>query len=355
MRKHFAVAILGILSGLAAGWLLHQLVAQDLQSRSSVRLRTAERAADPPAAQGTAENIVAVDASSVKRMDLELTLLTSARHAPQARTTAIVLSPSGLAQLATTYATDAKDLATARASLTVAQKEYERQSVLYKANQTTSLKAFQAARGMLQTSQAQTSAAERQLQLDALAVEQQWGPVLSEWFVARTPTFEKILSQQEELVQVSLGARDPRTSPDTVRLTAPSGIVVGGRFVSSLPQTNPVIQGSNFLYLIRARPSFAPGLSLLAELRAGPARTGVVVPAAAIVWSAGQAWAYKELAPNRFERFPVATDEPVTDGWFVTTEFVPGDRVVIRGAEELFSAETQPSSGAGEKGEGDED
>lgn len=355
MKKHFTVAILGILVGLAAGWLLHESTAEDFHSRSSIQMSVGNQSADPPTTEGTTEAAVALDAETARRMELELTTLKPTRHAPQVRTTAMVLSASGLAQLATTYATDTKDLATARATLAVAQAEYQRQSALYKANQTTSLKAFEAARGTLQSSRAQTSAAERQLQLDRLAVEQQWGPVLEKWLVARTPTFEKVLRQREQLVQVTLSAGGPRTAPDRVRLIAPSGQVFAGQLVSSLPQTNPVIQGSNFLYLIPTRPGLAPGLSLLAELRAGPAHIGVVVPAAAIVWSAGQAWAYKEIAPNRFQRLPVATDEPVMDGWFVTAQFASGNRVVVRGAEELFSAETQPASGAGKEGEGDED
>ncbi len=107
------------------------------------------------------------------------------------------------------------------------------------------------------------------------------------------------------------------------------------------------MQGLNFIYIIPARPGFAPGLNLSAELPIGAARRGVVIPASAVVWSAGQPWAYKQIAPNRFLRLAIPTDAATGDGWFVTTGFAPGDRVVTQGAEELFSAGTQPASKGG--------
>jgi hypothetical protein len=79
----------------------------------------------------------------------------------------------------------------------------------------------------------------------------------------------------------------------------------------------------------------------------------VVVPEAAVIWTAGQAWAYRETASGEFERVRVSTAEPVGTGWFVTTGFAAGDRVVTRAAEELFSAETQPASGGGDAGDDD--
>jgi hypothetical protein len=348
VKKLVIVAIIGIFIGAAAGWALRR--PRDPNPGSVVRAQEhdADSASDPPAARS-----VTLDPDAVRDMGLGITILKPARHAPQFRTTAVVLSPQSLASLSATYITDVKDLAMARANLAVAQGEYRRQSELYRENQNTSLKALQAERGAMDSSQAQTNAAQQQLRIDALNAEQQWGPVIGKWLISRSPRLEKILGQQEWLVEVTFGASDPGPAPRIARLIAPSGLAVLGRYISPFPQTNPVIQGLNFLYVIPARPGFAPGLNLEAEIPAGPERSGVVIPASAVIWSQGEAWAYKEIATGRFQRLAVKINEPVANGWFVTTTFFPGDRVVTRAAEELFSAEAQPASGS--QGGGDAD
>lgn len=348
MKKLVIVAIIGMLIGGAAVWALRGPSDPDPQSAVHAQEHDADSTQDP-----ATPHAVALDRNAVKRMGLGVTVLKPARHAPQMRTNAVVLSPQSLATLSATYVTDTKNLAMARANLAVVRNEYQRQNVLYRENQNTSLKALQTARGALATSQAQARAAQQQIRIDALSAEQQWGPVVGKWPVDQSPELGKILGQQGWLVEVTFGGRAPNRAPLVVRLTTPSSMAVWGRYVSPFPQTNPVIQGTNFLYEIPARPGFAPGLSLVAEIPVGRARNGVVIPPSAIIWSQGQAWAYKAIASGRFERIAVPTDEPVANGWFVTSGFAPGDRVVTRATEELFSAETQSSTG--KQGGGDDD
>jgi multidrug efflux system membrane fusion protein len=348
MRKLVWVGIVGILAGSVAGWALHR-PATDPSPEPRAQTQDADSSPAQPALR-----TVTLNPDAVKDMGLAVTTLKAVRHAPQLQTTAVVLSPQGLATLSAAYFADAGKLSMARANLAVASSEYRRLNVLYHEDQTTSLKALQAARGTLESSRAQTNAALLQLHLDELVVEQQWGPVLAKSLLARSPVFKRILADREWLVEITLDASATHHLPEAVTLTAPSGSELSARLISSFPQTNPVIQGLNFLYVIPARPGFAPGLNLSAEIPAGPARSGVVIPAAAVVWSTGEAWAYKETAPGHFERLLVSTEDPIAGGWFVTEGFAPGDQVVTRAAEELFSAETQPSSGGGGD-EGDDD
>ncbi|MDE3134976.1 MAG: hypothetical protein KGL59_00240 [Acidobacteriota bacterium] len=349
MKTLIWVGVAGILAGSAAGWTLHRPAAVDPPRATQAQAQDEDSSTARPAPR-----TVTLDPDTAKSMGLAVTVLKQARHAPQLQTTAVVLSPQGLATLSATYDADAGKLAVARANLAVARNEYQRQNQLYHEDQTTSLKALQAARGALESSRAQTNAAQIQLHVDAIALEQQWGPVLGKWLVARSSEFQRVLAAREWQVEVTLDASAARRLPETVRLIAPSGSQVSARLISSFPQTNPVIQGLNFLYLIPARPGFAPGMNLAAEIPAGPARSGVVIPASAIVWSTGEAWAYKQTAPGHFERLLVSTEAPVAGGWFVTAGFTPGDQLVTRAAEELFSAETQPSSSSGGD-EGDDD
>lgn len=339
MKKFILFAIIAIFAGAVTGWAFRR--PEDTDPRPEPRAQA--HGTDPTPGE-PAMGKVALNANALKNMGLGVTVLQAARHAPDIRTTGIVLSPQGLAALRTTYVTDRKDLAMARANFVVAQSEYKRQALLYRENQNTSLKALQAERGAMQSSRAQTSAARQQLRIDALHAEQQWGPVVGKWVVNGRNELNKILSQKEWLVEVTFGADEPNPAPRFAHLIAPSGLAVTGRYVSAFPQINPVIQGVNFLYVIPARPGFAPGLNLEAEIPSGPARNGVVIPTAAVVWAQGQAWAFKQTSPAHFERLAVPTGEPVTNGWFVTKGFAPGNRIVTRAAEELFSAETLPAT-----------
>jgi multidrug efflux system membrane fusion protein len=348
MRKLVWMGVFAVFAGAAAGWLLGGHPGGNARAAGRPGANGQSLApAEAPAERGPAPIAVAPDAAA--RMGLEITALKPARHSAEFRTTAVVLSPQGLARLRAAYVAAEERLVVAQAGLLIARKEFQRQKLLYGENQVTSLKALEGARGALTSSHAQTAAATQQLQLAALSIEQQWGPVLEKWVVTGQPALEQILRQQKWLVQITLNAEAARFLPKTARLAAPSGSAVYARFLSSFPQTNPVIQGLNFLYVIPARPGFAPGLNLAAELPTGPARHGVVLPASAVVWSGGQAWAYKQVAPNRFVRVAVPNNAPTGDGWFVTAGFASGDRVVTQGAEELFSAETQPPSKGGGK------
>ena len=335
MKKLILVVVIAIFAGAVAGWVLHR--PQDTDPPPAPQAQA--RAADPTPDEAIMGRVV-LKTKAVRDMGLGVTVLRGARHAPQSRTYAVVLPTQSLANLSAAYVTDRKDVVMARANLLVAQSEYKRQALLYRENQNTSLKALQAERGTMESSRAQTNAAQMQLRIDALNAEQQWGPVVGQWVVTRQKELNQILSQKEWLVEVTFAANEPNPAPRFVRLIAPSGLDVTGRYVSAFPQTNPVIQGLNFLYAIPARPGFAPGLNLVAEIPNGPEQSGVVIPTAAVVWAQGQAWAYKETSPGNFERLAVPTDEPVTDGWFVTRGFAPGNRIVTRAAEELFSAET---------------
>src|SRR5262249_56860672 len=66
---------------------------------------------------------------------------------------------------------------------------------------------------------------------------------------------------------------------------------------------------------------------------------GIVIPRSALVRFSGRTWAYVEARAGRFTRREVVFDHPTETGWFVTSGFAPGDRVVVIGGEALLSEE----------------
>lgn len=67
--------------------------------------------------------------------------------------------------------------------------------------------------------------------------------------------------------------------------------------------------------------------------------SGAIVPASAVVWLEGKAWAYVREDRDRFVRREVFTKQRMGEGWLVTKNFSAGDRVVVQGAQLLLSEE----------------
>jgi multidrug efflux system membrane fusion protein len=104
---------------------------------------------------------------------------------------------------------------------------------------------------------------------------------------------------------------------------------------------NPRLQGQTFIIRIQADGvPLRPGMSVRAYLTSpGSPQKGVVIPRSAIVWVGGRPWAYIEVGKGRFNRREVELDHPTENGWFVSSGFSAGERVVVTGAQTLLSEE----------------
>jgi hypothetical protein len=74
--------------------------------------------------------------------------------------------------------------------------------------------------------------------------------------------------------------------------------------------------------------------------RSGPS-VAVRIPESAVVWLAGRPWVWLRTAPDRFERRPVQATRLGPGGWIEPQGFVPGDSVVVTGAQLLLSEELE--------------
>ena len=139
-------------------------------------------------------------------------------------------------------------------------------------------------------------------------------------------------------------------------LGAPTGLRVavamrperalGAQLLGTAPSVDPVVQGVGWLLLIEPDPPPA-GTALAATLHfADRAFEGVVVPRAAVVRRDGGSFVYVEAPAGSFERRAVSLLRPRDDGWLATGALAPGDRVVVRGAQELLGAEFAQSAPA---------
>jgi hypothetical protein len=285
------------------------------------------------------QTVITVHPPTQKQMGIAVAPLRPVYMRREESAAATVLATEGLVMLRNSYIAAEAQLETAQAQLGVSQREYERLATLYNENQNTSQKALQAAQGIMQTDRAKLDAAQKGIEIASSAVRQSWGGAVASWVVHNSPELASVLSQKATLIQVSLPPGTPFEKPREIRLSTPNGSAASADYVSPFPQVDSRIQGISELYFGHAYPILEPGMYLTAHLPVGKRLRGVLIPPSAVVWWQGTAWVYEQASPIHFTRCAVPQDQPLGNGYFASSGFAPGTRVVTQGAQVLLSEE----------------
>jgi hypothetical protein len=295
--------------------------------------------APPRVAVVNGETVITLDSATLARSGIEAEALTAQQHRAETAAYGAVLDLTDLADARGAVVAAAARAERARAALTASRAEFERVGALHADGRNASDKMLEEATARWRGDEADTRAADAALAAQLAAGRQRWGAVVTRWLEHGSVELDALLAQRQRLVQITVppgAALEEAPAAATVRA---GGAAVAARLLSPAPRTDPRIQGASFYYVAPAAPGLLPGAVVAASLPAGPAVTGVVVPAAAVVWWQGRAWVYLEEAPGRFVRREVAAGAPVPSGWFVTAGVTAGSRVVVRGAQMLLSEE----------------
>ena len=288
------------------------------------------------------ETVITLGAAARKRAGVSVETLREVRNRQQATAPATVLAATGLATLRDQYVAGESLVKKGEIAAGVDGKEYQRLKELYAQNQNVSAKVLQAAQGQLQSDQADLAAARQRLELARAGIRQSWGGVVADWVASGAPGLQRILEQQDVLVEVTIPSALKSARPSSVHLDIPAGNTVTAKLVSLFPRVDPRIQGVSLLYVSPARPGLVPGVNPVARFAAGRLKNGVVVPESAVVWWQGSAWAYQQTELGHFVRRQVETGAPVRGGYFVTTGLASRDKIVVEGAQMLLSTELAP-------------
>jgi hypothetical protein len=138
-------------------------------------------------------------------------------------------------------------------------------------------------------------------------------------------------------------------APRSLRATPLDANPGAGGWTSKVVWNAPAdadLPGRSFFALLRGTGASEGDRLLVWAPAAGPALSGVLVPAAAAVISEGRYWCYVETKPGAYLRVEVDTGRPLTDGYFVIDRVVAGDKLVTAGAGHLLAQETNPTAGA---------
>src|SRR5258708_2299748 len=285
------------------------------------------------------QTVLTLDSPTQNRLGLEVATLAATVTRAQATFPAVVLSVQDLTASRNTYIAAQTQVQKAHVEADVARKEYARLKTLFEANQNISEKSLQSAEGTLEANEADLHAGEQQKALQESVARQEWGGVVAEWVMKGSSELQRILDQNEVLVQMTMLSGTTYAAPKAISVEIPGGTRTEANLVSAFPRVDPRIQGRSFLYRAHARPGLSPGVNLLAHLSVGSAMKGLIVPLPAVVWSEGKAWVYQQTAADRFTRRALRTDLPVEGGFFIAEGFSPGDKLVLQGAQALLSQE----------------
>ena len=306
---------------------------------------SAAHAASGPTSVVDGVAIVRLDAATQQRSGLVVQALVAATRRGETLAYGQVLDLLPLIDLRARHDAAQADLIAARAAESVSRAEAERSRALYEDQRNVSLKALQAAQATERTDRAKAEAAELGLRNLEASAGQQFGSTLAgAAFEPHSAAFQRLLARQDVLVRLTLQLASGVQAPSEIDVQASGGQRVPGSLLSPSAQVDPGQAGTSFLYRVPSSlPAGAPVVAYL-PISAKPTQ-GVLVPAAAIVWYAGQPWVYVQMGPQAFGRQPLGTPVDADGAYFVSAGFTPGDRVVTSGAGLLLAEEQRPPAG----------
>ncbi len=274
--------------------------------------------------------IVSLSREQQARGGLKTEVLAPIAHVREVTAYGAILDPASLAAL------DAQ-LNAARAALDASQAEYARTKLLHSEKQNISLKD-------LQTAQAKFRSDQAHLNLIGLRLANEWGGAIATMApAARGELVDALIRRDAAIIRVAIPAGESFANVPKRAVITILGYArpLAAQLIWYAPTVNPNLQGQGFMLRLAAQNfPLRPGAAVTARLESSAAsQRGVMVPSVAVVRTGGAAWAYVQTAPTKFERRMVSIGDPIAKGWFVSTNFAAGDRVVVTGAQTLLSEE----------------
>ncbi len=272
----------------------------------------------------------------------------AAAHAAGERTAwGRVLSVQDLASARQATVAAASAAATASAQREQADQELARTEALYAQNATLSKKALEVASATAEGARAAASAAQAALAAQRAAASQAWGARLAAELERGGPDLTDLLALRKVPLLVTPGDLEMKP-PQTLSLVL-GGTTLSAALLGVAPRGDGVLQGPGWLYAAEpGEGALAAGQNVEVRIPVGASREGVLVPREAGIWWRGTLWAYRREAPGRYLRVPLIGPEPTAEGWLVASGLVPGDALVVQGAQLLFSEEMKSLTPASE-------
>jgi hypothetical protein len=288
------------------------------------------------------ESVVTLVQATQIKSGIAVAPLEATSHQKELQAYGTVVEPQELVDLRNRYVAAKAQVKMSQATLEASHREYERLKALHGDKRNISDKTLQAAEASWRSDEANAHAAQEALHAIKGTARQRWGRVLAQWLFDASAAFDRLMNQQDVLIQVTLPSGEQISSvPQTAWVQAANGTFISAVLVSPSPRTDPRIQGMSFFYITSIQPDFLPGMNIIAYLPVGSGNQGVVVPDSAVVWWQGKAWVYVQKGTDQFIRREISTETPVKDGWFISKGLREAEMVVVNGSQLLLSEESR--------------
>ncbi len=298
---------------------------------------------------------VTLPAASINASGITTATLQVTKQTTQVQATASVLDPQPLLALAAQLQAAHANAVAAAVAAHSASVEAKRTAALYHDGENASLQQVQATAATAAQAQAQQLIAQAQDVAAHSSARAQWGPSIATLAARGPQALSAYADGHRALLAVVLPAGLATTPGDTIELSLPDRGPLPAHLIGASPRADQVVQGATFFYRADGA-GLRTDQRLSASVPLGSAsQTGVTVPAAAVIWYAGQPWAYVETAAGHYQRRPLSVDARNASGWFEASGFRAGERVVVRGGELLISQELLPPPGVKPAGGDDDD
>jgi len=169
-----------------------------------------------------------------------------------------------------------------------------------------------------------------------------WGSEVIDWLLNDDSSdFKSLVTRKASLVR--LFVRDAALSAagtGTVDI-APVGFPtqkISARYVSEAPSAQFGTGAADKFFMVDEQ--IPTGTRVVVSLSKNLEEvSGVFIPGEAVLWHAGKPWVFKRLSDGVFARLKIEADVDLGMGWFEVNAFVPGDQIVVSGAQLLLSEE----------------
>lgn len=244
------------------------------------------------------------------------------------------------------YLAQAAQVRALKPALAAAEAEYQRALALFRDDRNVAERTVQAAEAQARSAREQLAAAEAVLRAQADGLRAEFGPVLAGMAANPASAVLAALLDGREVLLTLFIAPDLEAAATRLPVAvepAGGGVRRPAQLLSAAPAAAAGgLAGASYWFRTGAA-GLRAGMRVVAYVpTAGAPRTGVVVPAAAVVWFAGRAWVYAAAEePDVFERIPVVLGDAAPGGWFAAGGVEPGRQVVVTGAQLLLSEELE--------------
>ncbi len=272
---------------------------------------------------------------------LRVEALAAHQYRAESLATGKVLDAGPLLELRVAYNDALREVAAGEAAIAVSARAVERLRVLHREDANVSARQLQEAEAQIAAERARLGGAQARVQAVRNRAAQQWGPELADRvLLGEEALAEQLISREQVLLLLTLRAGEHLGSDADVVLVGPTGDRANARNAFRVgPAAQTDTQGETWIFRTAGE-----GLRIAMRLDAwipqtGVPDAGVEVPATAVIWHANRPWVYVQVEGDLFVRRPLANHAETRAGWFVHDGFAPGDKVVVSGAQMLFSEE----------------